>query len=108
MRTAPDAAGATTTFQIIHPFHPLFGRQFERIKTKWTWSETWVYFLNDAGLLASVPTDWTTLSTPDPFWVLSKGRARFRPENLIHLAELIDGIAPSSPPRKRKGEAHDM
>ena len=52
----------------------------------------WVYFHDDDGRLSSVPTDWTSLSAPDPFLVLSNGRARFRPGDLVRLADLIEGL----------------
>ncbi len=92
IRTAPDTAGATKTFQIIHPFHPFFGRHFELVSTRWNWQQEWVYFHDDDGRLSSVPTDWTSLSAPDPFLVLSNGRARFRPDDLVRLADLIEGL----------------
>ena len=91
-RTAPDTADATKTFQIIHPFHPFFSRHFELVSTRWNWQQEWVYFHDDEGRLASVPADWTSLSAPDPFLVLSNGRAQFRPYDLVRLADLIEGL----------------
>ncbi len=39
-----------------------------------------------------MPVDWTSLSTPDPFVVLSNGRASFRAQDLLGLVELVDAI----------------
>ena len=80
------------TLQITHPFHPLSGQYFELVSSRWNWGQEWLYFHNESGQLTSVPVDWTSLSTPDPFVVLSDGRASFRAQDLLGLVELIAAI----------------
>jgi len=84
--------GATITFRITHPFHPLSGQCFELVSNRWSWGQEWVSFHNHDKKLTSVPADWTSLSTPDPVVVLSNGRASFRAQDLLALVELIDAI----------------
>jgi len=94
-RTAPDTAGAARTFQITHPFHPFSGQCFELVSNRWHWGQEWIFFYDDKGQLRSVAVDWTSLCLPDPFVILSNGRAKFRPGDLFRLAELIDKIGGS-------------
>ena len=42
--------------------------------------------------LLSIPLDWTDAAQPDPFIVLAAGRAYFRFEDLLALAELIERL----------------
>ncbi len=44
------------------------------------------------GSYRSVPICWTDLAPPDPYLSLGGGRSRFRVEDLLALAELIEGI----------------
>ncbi|MDA3971393.1 MAG: DUF5372 family protein, partial [Desulfobulbaceae bacterium] len=90
--TTPDAAGTKVTFQITHPFHPLSGQHYDKISSRWSWGQEWVSFHNDNGRLTSVPVSWTSLCSPDPFVVVSKGRAKFKPNDLMRLVDLIDII----------------
>jgi hypothetical protein len=36
-----------------------------------------------------LPARWTSLAAPDPFVIAAAGRAYFRPEDLIRLAQQI-------------------
>ena len=74
---------------MTHRFHPLSGRSFEFVKRLKTWQADLVYFLDAAGELASVPAAWTDLVAPDPFAVVSAGRAAFRAGDLAELADLV-------------------
>jgi hypothetical protein len=94
-RTAPDTAGAARTFQITHPFHPFSGQCFDLVSSHWSWGQEWVYFHDDKNRLRSVPVDWTSLCSPDPFVILSNGRAKFRLEDLFHLVRMVDKIGDS-------------
>ncbi len=49
------------------------------------------------GSVASFPRAWTDLAEPEPFAVLSAGRAHFRPEDLADLVELVAGIRDGAP-----------
>ena len=74
---------------MTHRFHPLSGQSFEFVKRLQTWQADLVYFLDAAGELVSVPAAWTDLVAPDPFAVVSAGRAAFRVEDLAELADLV-------------------
>ena len=85
--------------RITHPFHPLFTRQFDLIGYRRSWGgRERVDCLDEQGQLVSIPLAWTDAAEPDPFVVLSGGRAQFRVEDLLRLAELMRGLseAPAS------------
>ena len=75
--------------RVTHRFHPLFGQSFEFVKRRQAWQSDLVYFLDAAGELVSVPAAWTDLVAPDPFVVVAAGRAAFRAEDLVQLADLV-------------------
>jgi hypothetical protein len=45
--------------RVTHPFHPLFGRDFEFVVHRRNWGEDRVYFHDGDGALCSVPAGWT-------------------------------------------------
>ena len=75
--------------RVTHRFHPLFGQSFEFVKRLQAWQSDMVCFVGAAGELASVPATWTDLVAPDPFAVVAAGRAAFRAEDLVQLADLV-------------------
>ena len=54
-----------------------------------------MFFFGDDGTLKSLPTSWTDVAEPDVFVVLAAGRSPFRVDDLLALAEIIDGIRQS-------------
>jgi hypothetical protein len=90
--TAPVAAEATGRFRVTHPHHPLCGREFDLVSHSHIWDKDRVYYHDDRGRLRSLPTRWTSLAPLDLFEVVAEGRARFRPSDLLQLAELIEGL----------------
>ena len=54
-----------------------------------TWGEDRAFFLDEDGVLKSLPTAWTDAAAPDVFVVMAAGRSPFRAEDLVGLAELI-------------------
>ncbi|MCO5172375.1 MAG: Y4bD/Y4pK family protein, partial [Planctomycetes bacterium] len=88
-------------FRITHPFHPAVGRDFELVAHKHTWGEHRVYFLDSEGKLRSLPASWTSAVDPDPFLVVSAGRALFRFEDLLRLVDLV-GASGAKPTKRRK------
>ena len=85
----PRANRETGTFRITHIFHPLFDREFEVATLHQNWAEDRVFFYDEHRALLSIPLAWTSLAPPDPFVVLSSGRAPFRIQDLIELAGLL-------------------
>lgn len=78
-------------FRLTHPFHPLRGREFELVEQRGSWGRNWLSFRDDEGHLVAVPSSWTDAQEPDPFVVLAAGRSCFRVDDLLRLAELIEG-----------------
>ena len=79
---------------MIHPFHPLAGREFDLLVRKYNWADDRVFFVDDDGQLASLPAGWTDVDGPDPFVAVAAGRCAFRVEDLLALATLIEGLRP--------------
>ena len=51
-----------------------------------------VWYQTTDGHVRSLARAWTSLAAPDPFEVISAGRACFRPEDLLRLAALLDEV----------------
>ncbi|MCK4249549.1 MAG: hypothetical protein KAX15_07190, partial [Candidatus Omnitrophica bacterium] len=93
IRTAPLASNLTQRFRILHPFHPLFDKQYEVLEFRRDWGKNYAAFYDENKKLVTVPVKWTDLvQEEDPFVVLSEGRAYFRPADLLTLADLIGGL----------------
>jgi Family of unknown function (DUF5372) len=80
------------TFVVTHPFHPLFQRKFALVMYRPCWGEDRVFFHHDDGRLTSIPALWTSLGAVDPFVWLAAGRAYFRVEDLIAVADLVEAL----------------
>jgi hypothetical protein len=76
-------------FRFTHPFHPLFGREFDAVDFRQSWGDDWLYFYDDGQQLVSVRTSWTDVGAADPFVVLAAGRSAFRPADLLELARQV-------------------
>ncbi len=74
---------------MTHPFHPLLGKSFELLTHRKTWGEDRVFFY-DRGRLRALPASWTDVLPPPPFVAIAAGRAHFRPDDLLRLAELVE------------------
>jgi hypothetical protein len=94
--TTPAPAGEQRTVRVVHPFHPWSGREFTFVTLMRTWKQDRVYFFGDDGTMQSLPTAWTDAAEPDVFVSLSAGRSAFRPEDLLVLAEVVDGLSQAS------------
>lgn len=90
--TAPDTVSAVASFRITHPFHPWFDQEFHAIECRRSWREDKVFFRDPNGRSTSLPITWTSLAVPDPFLVVSNRKARFRPRDLLELADLINRL----------------
>jgi Family of unknown function (DUF5372) len=79
--------------RVTHPFHPLLGREFVFLAVRQTWSEDRVFVLDENSRQCSFPVGWTDAVEPDVFVSFGAGRSRFRVDDLLALARLIDGLA---------------
>jgi len=75
--------------QITHPFHPLSGARLTFVVAKSLWGEDRVTVQWPDGSLRSVPVHWTDRAAPDPVITVGRGRAYFRVDDLLTLAELV-------------------
>ena len=75
-------------FRVVHPFHPLAGRDLELVTCRQNWGEQRAYFYGDDGRLMSVPLQWTTLAAVDPLIEFAGGRSAFRVDDLLELRDL--------------------
>jgi hypothetical protein len=53
------------------------------------WGEERVYYRDQNGRMRFLPAGWTNLAAPDPFVLMSEGRAYFRVEDLIQVQERL-------------------
>lgn len=72
---------------MTHPYHPLCGRTFELAAQNREFGEDRVFYRDTDGRMRYLPARWTSLAVPDPFVMAAAGRAYFRLEDLIRLAE---------------------
>ena len=86
---APDLRDGQQSFQVTHPFHPLYQRKFRLVTYRFSWGEDRVYFHDEDGRLVSLPAAWTSAVPPDPFVVVADGRSAFRVQDLVELAALL-------------------
>ena len=75
---------------MTHPFHPLFGRDFEFVEHRQNWGEDRVYLHDADGQLFSLPAGWTDAAAADPFVVIAAGRCPFTADGLLAVADLSD------------------
>ena len=88
--TTAHGDGDGTTFEVIHPHHPLRGQRFKLVTYRHNWGEDRVYFHDSGGRLCSVPASWTTAVEADPFVTLAAERCLFRYEDLLRLADFLE------------------
>jgi hypothetical protein len=80
-------------FRITHHFHPLFPGEYDVLEFRLDWGHDLVAFYDEKGNVITIPIGWTDLDNErDPFVVISAGRSYFRVEDLLRLAELVEGI----------------
>jgi putative transposase len=74
---------------VTHPFHPLFGRQFEFVARRRNWGEDRVYFHDESGELGSLPCGCQKVVPLGLNWGLAGPRGRdddWMALRLIYLA----------------------
>ncbi len=77
---------------MTHPFHPLYGQQFEMLSYRHNWGEYRVTFYQTPDHVRALPASWTSLAPSDPSVVMAAGRAVFRVADLLQLSQLIHRI----------------
>ena len=75
--------------RVIHPFHPLAGREFLFIALRQTWGEDRVFFYGEEGTVCSLPVGWTDAVAADVFVAMAAGRCALRVDDLVALSELV-------------------
>ena len=78
--------------RVTHPFHPLYGRDFEFVAHRQNWGEDRVHLHDENGQLFSLPAGWTDVAAADPFVVIGAGRCPFTTAGLLALADLVDRL----------------
>ena len=77
---------------MIHPFHPLYGQQYEILNYHHNWGEYRVTFSDPSGHVRTLPAAWTSIAPLDADVVLAAGRAAFRVRDLFALTKLLQRI----------------
>jgi len=75
--------------RVTHPFHPLFGREFDLVSQRHAWGHVRVGVSDDQGRLISLPAGWTSVGAEDPFVVIAAGRSPLHIATLRALATLV-------------------
>ena len=77
-------------FRITHPFHPRCDETFERIDYRRSFGGEMLDARDASGKPIAVPLAYTDAAyEEDPFLAISAGRAYFRIEDLLELAEVL-------------------
>jgi len=90
--TADDGADPRQLCRVTHPFHPLYGREFRLVDLRQAWGEDRVYFHSEHGQLLRLPARWTNAKPEDAFVAVAAGRCRFRVDDLLRLADLVQQL----------------
>ena len=83
--------------RITHPFHPLTGRQFDLVQHYFVFTESYVFFHDDEGMLREIPAVWTDFVAGDVFVQQAAGRSPLHAGTLLELAELVVRMSPALP-----------
>jgi len=90
--TTPHGESSERHFRVIHPFHPLFGQEFELVDRRTNWGENRVYFFDARGQVQSISASFTDVAGVDVFVDVAAGRSYFRFDDLIQLAALLERL----------------
>jgi hypothetical protein len=78
--------------RIMHPFHPLNGREFACVGERYNRYGRRLLLRVDDVTVCSVPPQWTDLVAPDPEVVIGECRALFRVADLLEIEHLVDQL----------------
>jgi hypothetical protein len=79
----------------VHPFHPLYGQEFEQLRSREGLPEDRLHFEHRDGRAASIPKHFTNLGAIDPVVVMGRGRCLFRVADLLALCSLLEVSTPA-------------
>ncbi|MHB9082085.1 MAG: DUF5372 family protein, partial [Pirellulaceae bacterium] len=79
---------ASSTVEVIHPFHPLRGQRLVFLYRGTSEEEEWVFLQRHDGAFLRIPVEWTNLRACDPYQDLAQGRSLFRLPDLFGLTTL--------------------
>ncbi|MBC8167559.1 MAG: hypothetical protein H7Y20_17025 [Bryobacteraceae bacterium] len=74
----------------MHPFHPLYGQEFEQLGSREGLPGDRLYFEDHHGRAASIPKHFTDLGPIDPTVVIGRGQCLFRVADLLELCSLME------------------
>ena len=74
--------------QVIHPFHPLYGKPLVFIGKRFNCQGTQILLETEGGGVRSVPEGWTDLAAPGPEKIIGVEPSYFRFEDLLDLARV--------------------
>ena len=77
---------------MTHPFHPLYGQEFEYVTHNKCWGVNRVSMIDSEEQLFSLPMQWTSASVADPFLVQAGDRCIFHFSELLTLARLLQEL----------------
>jgi hypothetical protein len=78
--------------RVIHPYHPLCGREFKLVTYRHDWGEDRVFYLDDSGKVVCIPASWTSARVPDPYLELPAEPVLFRVPDLQQLLQMVKQI----------------
>jgi hypothetical protein len=93
LSNVPSSKGAKRLVRVIHPFHPLKGKSFEFVDHRVNWGEDRVYYRDEDGQVRSILARCTDVYGLDPFVEVAAGRAFFRYDDLMRLADLLEEMS---------------
>lgn len=78
--------------RITHPFHILYGREYELVEITDAWGERRASYLDEQDILRFIPVQWTDLAALDPEVELSAGEVHFLKTDLLDLSALLEQL----------------
>jgi hypothetical protein len=90
--SAPFVAELKRRVRITHPFHPRFGEEFKLLDYRRSFGDERVECIDEQDRLITVPLVWTDACGVDPFVRISAGRSFLRAEDLLRLADMLEGL----------------
>ena len=92
--TTPDGQNTEKVFRVTHPFHPLFGQEFNILFRRCIDGEDYLFFQNVENHNNNISAHWTSLKPPNPYVEISDGRSLFDPRDMLELVQFAKDIKP--------------